>query len=66
MARKKGPFCDYCGLASSQVGTLVEGPTIDKEQNGRPAGNKVYICAECIDVCQSMVRKKVFNQVQAG
>ena len=58
MARKKGPFCDYCGLASSQVGTLVEGPTIDKEQNGRPAGNKVYICAECIDVCQSMVRKK--------
>lgn len=58
MAKKKGPFCDYCGLASSQVGMLVEGPTIEKEQNGRPAGNKVYICAECIDVCQTMVRKK--------
>ena len=58
MARKKGPFCDYCGLPSSQAGMLVEGPNIEHEQNGRPAGSKVYICAECIDICQSMVKQK--------
>ena len=59
MAKKKGPFCDYCGHSSSEVGMLVEGPVCDKETNGRPAGTKVYICAECLDVCQSMIRKKI-------
>lgn len=58
MVKKKGPFCDYCGQSSTQVGMLVEGPTSDKEQNGRPAGSKVYICSGCIDVCQTMVRRK--------
>ena len=57
MAKKKGPFCDYCGMSSSQAGMLVEGPNISREQNGRPAGSKVYICAECIEICQTMVSK---------
>lgn len=58
MAKKKGPFCDYCGYPSADVGMLVEGPVAEKETNGRPVGTKVYICAECLDVCQSMIRKK--------
>jgi ATP-dependent Clp protease ATP-binding subunit ClpX len=58
MAKKKAPFCDYCGYPSSDVGMLVEGPVAEKEINGRPAGTKVYICSECLDVCQNMVRKK--------
>lgn len=62
MVKKKGPFCDYCGLSSSQVGMLVEGPTIEKEQNGRPIGNKVYICEECLNVCQTMIRKKTSSK----
>jgi ATP-dependent Clp protease ATP-binding subunit ClpX len=62
MARqRKGPFCDYCGKSSGQVGLLVEGPVSDREQNGRAPGSKVYICAECIEVCQNMVRKKPNN-----
>ena len=59
MVRKKqSPVCDYCGMPSSKVGMLVESPTLDAPQNGRPAGSQVYICADCIDVCQGMIKQK--------
>ena len=58
MAKRKPPVCDYCGKSSSQVGLLIESPEADKEQNNRPAGSRAYICASCIDICQSMVRQK--------
>jgi len=59
MSKKKSPVCDYCGKPSSQVGLLVESPVSDKEQNGRPAGGKVYICGSCVDICQTMVVQKM-------
>jgi ATP-dependent Clp protease ATP-binding subunit ClpX len=57
MARKIAPVCDYCGKkADVESGNLiVESPISDKEQNGRPAGSKLYICAECVEICHSMI-----------
>ena len=57
MAKKLAPVCDYCGKeANVDSGNLiVESPISDKEQNGRPAGSKLYICAECVEICHSML-----------
>ncbi|MDX8001099.1 hypothetical protein FE394_18365 [Xenorhabdus sp. Reich] len=42
------PYCSFCGKSKSEANTLV-------------AGSSVYICEECIDLCQEIVleRKKV-------
>jgi ATP-dependent Clp protease ATP-binding subunit ClpX len=57
MAKKLARVCDYCGKeANVDSGNLiVESPISDKEQNGRPAGSKLYICAECVEICHSML-----------
>ena len=52
------PHCDYCGKPSKEVDELIESPVSDKSQNGRPAGSKVYICSDCIDICTTMLKKK--------
>lgn len=68
MARKPSgntPNCDYCGKSSKEVGTLIESPVSDREQNGRPIGSKVYICSACVDLCQTMIKKKAGNQPKA-
>src|ERR1017187_3326717 len=48
---KKNAFCSFCRKSYRDVGPLVEGP------------GDVYICGECIDLCQSILgqerRKKV-------
>ena len=55
--RRIAPLCDYCGKSSKAVGMLVESPIVDREQNGRPAGSRVFICSTCIDLCQTMVKQ---------
>ena len=68
MARKPSgnvPYCDYCGKPSKDVGSLIESPISNKEQNGRPIGSKVFICPGCIDICQTMLKKKSSNQPKA-
>ncbi|MCL2744538.1 MAG: ATP-dependent Clp protease ATP-binding subunit ClpX [Planctomycetaceae bacterium] len=40
---KKGAFCSFCNKSYRDVGPLVEGP------------GDVYICAECIDLCQTIL-----------
>ncbi|PHQ32528.1 ATP-dependent Clp protease ATP-binding subunit ClpX [Rhodopirellula bahusiensis] len=42
-ATKKNAFCSFCRKSYRDVGPLVEGP------------GDVYICAECIDLCQSIL-----------
>jgi len=51
MARKKivAQKCDFCGKSSKQVGNLVEGGD----------SNKVYICVECLQTANSMVKSNV-------
>ncbi|MFM1996714.1 MAG: ATP-dependent Clp protease ATP-binding subunit ClpX, partial [Planctomycetota bacterium] len=40
---KKNAFCSFCRKSYRDVGPLVEGP------------GDVYICGECIDLCQSIL-----------
>jgi len=57
---KKNAFCSFCRKSYRDVGPLVEGP------------GDVYICGECIDLCQSILdqerrrrgtSKPLFNRV---
>ena len=57
---KKNAFCSFCRKSYRDVGPLVEGP------------GDVYICGECIDLCQSILEqeqrrrgttKQLFNNV---
>jgi len=49
--RRPRAICSFCGRSGSQADTLIEGP------------NKVFICPECVDLCQTIVRQ---NRKQAG
>lgn len=58
--QKKNANCSFCGKSYRDVGPLVEGP------------GDVYICGECIDLCQSILdqdrrrrgeSKKLFQKV---
>ncbi len=57
---KKNAFCSFCRKSYRDVGPLVEGP------------GDVYICGECIDLCQSILEqeqkrrgptKQLFNRI---
>ncbi len=57
---KKNAFCSFCRKSYRDVGPLVEGP------------GDVYICGECIDLCQSILEqekrrrgdtKRLFNKI---
>ncbi len=57
---KKNAFCSFCRKSYRDVGPLVEGP------------GDVYICGECIELCQSILdqetkrrgpAKKLFNDI---
>jgi ATP-dependent Clp protease ATP-binding subunit ClpX len=57
---KKNAFCSFCRKSYRDVGPLVEGP------------GDVYICGECIDLCQSILdqekrrkgpAKKLFSDI---
>ncbi|MBN1395995.1 MAG: ATP-dependent Clp protease ATP-binding subunit ClpX [Pirellulales bacterium] len=43
---KKNAFCSFCRKSYRDVGPLVEGPA------------DVYICGECIDLCQSILEQE--------
>lgn len=43
---KKNAFCSFCRKSYRDVGPLVEGP------------GDVYICGECIDLCQSILTQE--------
>jgi ATP-dependent protease Clp ATPase subunit len=41
--------CSFCGKAQTEVKTLVSGPG-------------VFICDECVELCQSMIAKKAATE----
>src|SRR5436309_14209266 len=58
--RNRNAYCWFCGNSYRDVGPLVEGP------------GDVYICGECIELCQSILEqerrrrgtsKQLFNKV---
>ncbi|MGL6094650.1 MAG: ATP-dependent Clp protease ATP-binding subunit ClpX, partial [Fimbriiglobus sp.] len=44
--RNRNAYCSFCRRSHRDVGPLVEGP------------GDVYICAECIDLCQSIIEQE--------
>ena len=46
--------CSFCHRGSEEVGTVVEGP------------NGVYICGNCVDLCQNIIRQEQRRTAQAG
>jgi ATP-dependent protease Clp ATPase subunit len=42
-SKNRNAFCSFCKKSYHDVGPLVEGP------------GEVYICAECIQLCQSII-----------
>jgi len=43
---RKVTTCSFCGKTSREVGPMVEGP------------NEVYICSNCVDLCQNIFRQE--------
>src|SRR3981081_158635 len=43
---KKNAFCSFCRKSYRDVGPLIEGP------------GDVYICGECIELCQAIIEKE--------
>src|SRR3954471_10078876 len=43
---RKVTTCSFCGKTSREVGPMVEGP------------NEVYICTNCVDLCQNIFRQE--------
>ena len=44
--RNRNAYCSFCRRSHRDVGPLVEGP------------GDVYICGECIDLCQSIIEQE--------
>lgn len=51
---KKNAFCSFCRKSYRDVGPLVEGP------------GDVYICGECIDLCQDILNQEQRRRKAAG
>jgi ATP-dependent Clp protease ATP-binding subunit ClpX len=43
---RRGHKCSFCHRNTNEVGPIVEGP------------NGVYICANCVDLCQNIIRQE--------
>jgi len=43
---RKVTTCSFCGKTSREVGPMVEGP------------NDVYVCANCVDLCQNIFKQE--------
>lgn len=65
MVKKRGPYCDYCGASNDDVRVLIESPELEKEQNGRKVGDKVFICGNCIEICQTMAKQKTKSKTES-
>ena len=58
MSEKKGSnekllYCSFCGKSQHEVRKLIAGPS-------------VFICDECIDLCNDIIRDEVGGEVTAG
>ncbi|MDO5552524.1 MAG: ATP-dependent Clp protease ATP-binding subunit ClpX [Planctomycetia bacterium] len=51
---KRMAYCSFCRKSNKEVGPLVEGP------------NQVYICSECISLCQTILAEEKKRRQGAG
>ena len=47
------PACSFCGKTAEQVRRLIAGP-------------RVYICDECVDLCNEIIEREVERESPAG
>jgi len=52
--KKTKAICSFCGRASSQDDTLIEGP------------NRVFICPECVELCHNIIRQNRKRSTRTG
>jgi ATP-dependent Clp protease ATP-binding subunit ClpX len=52
--RNRNAFCSFCRKSHREVGPLVEGP------------GDVYICADCIELCQSIIDQEKRRRVRGS
>jgi len=52
--RGRGHKCSFCHRSTDEVGPIVEGP------------NGVYICANCVDLCQNIIRQEQRRTTEAA
>ncbi|MFW2456932.1 ClpX C4-type zinc finger protein, partial [Methyloversatilis discipulorum] len=45
-------YCSFCGKSEHEVRKLIAGPS-------------VYICDECVDLCNDIIREEVQSKPQA-
>ncbi len=50
--------CSFCKTSEAEVGSLIEGPGID-------GASPVFICAECVDLCSSLLEREQ-HKIAAG
>jgi ATP-dependent Clp protease ATP-binding subunit ClpX len=53
-SRPRNAYCSFCRKSYQDVGPLVEGP------------GDVYICGECVELCQSIIDQEKRRRRQAG
>ena len=51
---RRGHKCSFCHRNTDEVGPIVEGP------------NGVYICANCVDLCQNIIRQEQRRSTDAA
>ncbi|MBR4656756.1 MAG: ATP-dependent Clp protease ATP-binding subunit ClpX [Oscillospiraceae bacterium] len=49
MPSEKGVRCSFCGKRQEQVKRMMSGP------------NNIYICNECVDLCNSLIREDLYE-----
>ncbi len=52
-SKRRNNICSFCHRTSDDAGPIVEGP------------NGVYICANCIDLCQNIIRQEKRRTAEA-
>ena len=50
--------CSFCQQSEADVGRLVEGPSLD-------GAAPVYICADCVELCSTMLEHEKTGSVRA-
>ncbi|MDD4375737.1 MAG: ATP-dependent Clp protease ATP-binding subunit ClpX [Clostridia bacterium] len=58
MAKKKNTdydiFCSFCGRFKGEVNKIIAGP------------NGIFICEECVDVCNKIILEDIFEDINNG
>src|SRR5262245_40156296 len=57
MPAAQSAYCSFCRKSHTDVGPLVEGPPLTSKPHN------VYICHECIELCQSIVDQERWRRL---